>query len=41
MGLAERMLELHKRLARVRVKREKAVIKHQIEATDKQIDRLV
>ena len=35
------MLKLHERLARVGIKREKKVIEHQIEATDKQIDRLV
>ena len=37
------MLELYERLrlARVGVKREKMVLEHQIEATDKQIDRLV
>ena len=35
------MLELHERLARVGIKREKMAIEHQIEATDKQIDRLV
>ena len=35
------MLEQHERLARVGIKREKTVIEHQIEATDKQIDRLV
>ena len=35
------MLELHERLARVGIKREKTVIEYQIEATDKQIDRLV
>jgi hypothetical protein len=35
------MLELHERRARVGIKRKKMVIKHQIEATDKQIDRLV
>ena len=35
------MLELHERLARVGIEWEKTVIEHQIEATDKQIDRLV
>ena len=35
------MLELHERLDRVGIKREKTVIEHQIEATDKQIDRPV
>ena len=35
------MLELHEWLARVGIKQEKMVIEHQIEVTDKQIDRLV
>jgi hypothetical protein len=35
------MLELHERLAGARVERERAVIGRQIEATDRQIDRLV
>jgi hypothetical protein len=37
----ERMLELHERLAGVRIERERTVIGHQFEATDRQIDRLV
>ncbi len=39
--LVERMLELHERLAGVRIERERAVIGSQISATDRQIDRLV
>jgi len=41
VGLVERMLTLHKRLAEARISREKTVIGHQIEATDRRIDRLV
>ncbi len=37
----ERMLGLHERLAEGRIERERRVIQHQIEATDKQIDQLV
>jgi len=40
-SLVERMLELHERLAGARIERERAVIGHQILATDRQIDRLV
>jgi Alw26I/Eco31I/Esp3I family type II restriction m6 adenine DNA methyltransferase len=39
--LVERMLVLHERLAEAKIERERAVIGHQIEATDRQIDRLV
>nr|MBA2616981.1 restriction endonuclease subunit M [Rubrobacter sp.] len=39
--LVERMLSLHERLAGARIGRERTVIGHQIEATDRQIDRLV
>jgi hypothetical protein len=39
--MAERMLELHERLAGASVERERTVIGHQIAATDRQIDRLV
>ena len=35
------MLSLHERLVGARVGRERTVIGHQIEATDRQIDRLV
>ncbi len=41
VGLVERMLELHERLAGARIERERTVIGHQISATDRQIDRLV
>lgn len=41
VGLVKRMLELHERLAGVKIGRERTVIGHQIEATDRQIDRLV
>ena len=34
------MLELHERLAGARIERERTVIGHQIEATDRQIDHL-
>jgi len=37
----ERMLALHEKLAEARIERERTVIGHQIEATDRQIDRLV
>ncbi len=40
-SLAERMLSLHRRLAEARIERERTVIGHQIEATDRQIDSLV
>jgi len=39
--LVERMLELHERLVGARIERERTVIGAQIEATDRQIDRLV
>ena len=35
------MLQLHKRLAQARTDHDKTTIKRQIEATDRQIDRLV
>ncbi len=41
VGLVERMLELHERLAGAKIERERTVIGHQISATDRQIDRLV
>ena len=41
VGLVERMLALHERLAEARIERERTVIGHQIAATDRQIDRLV
>jgi hypothetical protein len=40
-SMAERMLDLHERLAGASVERERTVIGHQIAATDRQIDRLV
>lgn len=41
VGLVERMLELHERLAEAKIEREQTIIQHQIEATDRQIDQLV
>lgn len=41
VGLVERMLDLHERLAEAKIGQEKTVIQHQIDATDRQIDRLV
>ena len=41
VGLVERMLELHEKLAGAKIERERTVIGHQIAATDRQIDRLV
>ena len=39
--LVERMLELHKHLAEAKTPQPKTVLQRQIEATDRQIDRLV
>jgi hypothetical protein len=39
--LVQRMLSLHEKLAAARISQEKTVIQHQIDATDRQIDRLV
>ncbi len=39
--LVERMLALHEKLAAARISQEKSIIQRQIEATDRQIDRLV
>jgi len=41
VDLVERMLDLHKRLAAAQLPQEKTMLQRQIEATDKQIDRLV
>lgn len=41
VGLVERMLELQEQRAEARISQEKNVIQRQIEATDRQIDRLV
>jgi len=41
VGLVERMLDLHKRLAETKAGHEKTLLSRQIEATDKQIDNLV
>jgi len=41
VGLVERMLDLHKRLAEARIERERTVIQHQIDGTDHEIARLV
>jgi hypothetical protein len=40
-SLVERMLYLHKRLAETKAGHEKTLLQRRIEATDKQIDRLV
>ena len=39
--LVERMLTLHKRLGEAKLESESTVTQHQIDATDRQIDRLV
>jgi len=41
VGLVERVLDLHKKLAAEQAPHVKTVLQHQIEATDKQIDALV
>jgi len=41
VALVERMLDLHKRLAAAQLPQERTMLQRQIEATDKQIDRLV
>ena len=41
VGLVERMLALHEKLAEAKIEREWTVIGHQISATDKQINNLV
>ncbi len=41
VSLVERMLDLHKRLAETKAGHEKTLLQRRIEATDKQIDRLV
>jgi len=41
VGLVERMLELHKKLAAAKTEHEKTVLQRQIETTDRQIDLLV
>ena len=41
VGLVERLLELHEKLAEAKIERERTVIGHQISATDRQIDNLV
>ena len=41
VSLVERMLDLHKRLAETKAGHEKTLLQRKIEATDKQIDRLV
>jgi len=40
-GLVERMLDLHKKLAKAKTAHQKTVIQRQIDATDRQIDALV
>ncbi|MDD3566217.1 MAG: hypothetical protein PHN90_11180, partial [Methanothrix sp.] len=40
-SLVERMLYLHKKMAETKIAHEKTLLQRQIEATDKQIDRLV
>ena len=39
--LVERMLSLHERLAEAKIERERSIIQHQVDATDRQIDQLV
>jgi len=41
MALVERMLDLHKKLAAEQTPHVKTVLQRQIEATDREIDRLV
>ena len=41
VGLVERMLDLHKRLAAATIPADKELYQRQIEATDRQIDALV
>jgi hypothetical protein len=41
VALVERMLDLNKRLMAAKTSQEKTIIQRQIEATDRQIDRLV
>jgi len=41
VALVERMLDLHKRLSAAQLPQERTMLQRQIEATDKQIDRLV
>lgn len=41
VGLVERMLELHKKLAAAAIPTDRALYERQIEATDRQIDALV
>ena len=41
MALVERMLDLHKKLAAEQAPHVKTVLQRQIEATDREIDRLV
>jgi len=39
--LVKQMLSLHKRLTGARIPRDKTILQQQIDATDRQIDRLV
>ena len=41
VALVERMLDLHRRVAKTKTGHEKTLLQRQIEATDKQIDALV
>ncbi len=41
VALVERMLDLHKRLAVVKTPHDKTLLQHQIDAADREIDRLV
>jgi len=41
VALVERMLDLHRRLAAAKLGHEKTLLQRQIEATDREIDRLV
>jgi hypothetical protein len=41
VSLVETMLDLHKQLAAAKIPQAKTILQRQIEATDRQIDRLV
>jgi len=40
VGLVEQMLDLHRRLTGAKTAHDKTILQRQVEATDKQIDRL-
>ena len=41
VDLVERMLSLHEKRAEAKIEHERTIIQHQIDATDRQIDRVV